>query len=100
MGQLMVPGEVAAAVITRRPELLAPLRQHVMDEGRLDADTTLNLIDLVRDAILEAQKDDEKHRAFLVRVESLRGTAKGLLTALDAMVDEMSGMSVREDDED
>jgi hypothetical protein len=99
MSSLVVPGEVAAAVTTRRPELLTPLRVRVGKDG-LDAASATALLDLVRDAILEAQKDDERYRALLVRLESLRATAKGLLTALDKLTAEMTGGPQRDDNDE
>jgi hypothetical protein len=98
MSTIMVPGEVAAAVVTRRPELLTPLRRAVGKDG-LDAVNATALLDLVRDAIMEAQKDDERYRALLVRLESLRATAKGLLTSLDGLTAEMTGGALPDEED-
>jgi hypothetical protein len=83
--------------MTRRPELLTPLRVRVGKDG-LDTASATALLDLVRDAILEAQKDDERHRALLVRLESMRATAKGMLTALDGLMAEMTGAAAPDDE--
>jgi len=86
----LVPNEVSAAVLTGRPELLTPLRNAVGKNG-LDAETATTLIDLVRDAILMAQTDSARHRVLIERVKSLRGNVKGALSAVDAVISEMTG---------
>jgi hypothetical protein len=64
--------------------------------GPVDA---VALIDLVRDAILEAIKEDDRHRLLLVRIESLRANAKGLLTAIDKLTADMTGAAESSEDE-
>lgn len=99
MGKVMVPSEVAAAVQTRRVELLSPLRARVSREG-LGPEDAVALIDLVRDAIVEAQKDDERCQVLIQRVEGLRGNLKGALVTLDTLVAEFITGSAPEGDED
>jgi hypothetical protein len=87
----MVPGEVAAAVMTRRVELLAPLRRRIKKgDYAVEKSDGLALLDLVADAIREAEADDERRRVLIVDVRALRENLKGTLTTLDRITTKFS----------
>lgn len=96
----MVPMEIAAAVSTRRPELLTPLRNRIERGEVVAREDALALLDLVRDAINEAQADDDRRRALVAEVKSLRAALKGAITNLDKMTARFEGSAVPGDDDD
>lgn len=88
-GKRLVPTGVAAAVITRRVELLKPLRGQVERGQSLSVADQLALIDLVSDAIKQAEAQDERERDLKRRLRDLQRNARGLAGALDTMLEEL-----------
>jgi hypothetical protein len=97
----MVPGEIAAAVSTRRPELLTPLRARIKNgSGTISKEDALTLLDLIADAIKEAQDDDERRRVLVERVKGFRGNFSGAIGTLDKMIAEFEGKAAPGEDGD
>lgn len=90
--QRVVPGEVAAAVVTRRVELLSPLKGRVARGESLSTDEQAALLGLVEDAIREAEADDARRRDLVARVRNLRGQARGLAGSLEDFLHDWDGL--------
>jgi hypothetical protein len=85
--ELHVPGEVVAAIITGRPELLLFLRKRLAAGDALDNLQAQALVDLVERGIREQQQDLEAFEALLQEVSQVRGTMAGMGRKLDALQD-------------
>ena len=94
----MVPGEVMAAVITRRVELLTPLLSRVKRGELLTQSDQVNLLGLVADAIREAEADDRRRRRLIGRIKTLRGSARGLYNSIDRFLDEAEHTGEHDDE--
>jgi len=83
-----VPGEIAAAVLTGRAELVESLRNRIVDgNATIDKTMALDLCDLVQECIEESRRDRERRRLFAERANStVLGGLRGALRQVEYLL--------------
>lgn len=85
--QFLVPSEVAAAIKTRRVELLTPLRNRIMAGDILDDDAALGMVGIIEDYIASVETSDDVRRDLVEGIKQMRETTeRGALTPSRSLI--------------
>jgi hypothetical protein len=87
----MVPGEVHAAVLTGRAELVDALRRRIESGGEvIEKEIALQLCDLVKEGIQESQRDRQRRERFTARLrDTILGPMRAGTTAVENAIAEI-----------
>ena len=83
----LIPGEVAAAITTKRPVLIRILKNKVKaGRGVVPKEQVLELLDLVQDSIQDRIRHDHEQRVFAERfAKRIRAAISGDVVRLGAL---------------
>ena len=83
----LVPGELAFAISTRRPQLIQILKNKVKaGRGVVPKQQVLEILDLVQDSILDRIRHDEEQQVFAERyAKRIRAAINGDVVRLGAL---------------
>ena len=90
-GQHVVPGSIFAALMTKRPELLASLKTSVEEGQSMTIEDQAYVLDLLADLITqsEACKSDLEH--IKQSIANVSRHARGVADSLDTALEDLGG---------
>ena len=87
MTKRILPGPIAAALMTQRPSLLHVVAEDVRKGTlALSPEDQAEVIELLGDFLQQANEDRQRLRDMLPRLKGMQTTGRGLMTASEALL--------------
>ena len=91
-----VPGGIAAAIMTKRPELARMTARKIRDGNvLLNAEDQAQVVELVADLLESANEDQDRLRDMLLRIKGIRDYGRGLESTAEALLVLVEGCGVK-----
>ena len=82
-----LPGGIAAAIMTKRPQLVRVVSAEVRHGTfSLTPEDQAEVIDLIGDMLQQANENEERMRDMLLKLKRIQTAGKGLETAAEALL--------------